>query len=72
MLSLLPHNWDSFIYQFVVGGIIFTIGIVFPIVRGDVKWSRSGDRKTLITILAGVTAFLIFFLAWQIYAIRGG
>ncbi|MBT3182199.1 MAG: hypothetical protein HN337_06815 [Deltaproteobacteria bacterium] len=72
MLLLLPHNWDSFIYQFVVGGIIFALGIIIPLARGDVKWSRPGDRITLITILAGVTAFIIFFIAWQIYAIKGG
>jgi len=71
MLSLL-HNWDSFLYQFSVGGIIFLFGIIFPFIKGDVKWSRPDDRHTILAIFIGIGIFVALFILWQLYAIRGG
>ena len=71
-MLLLAHNWDSFLYQFIVGGIIFAIGIIFPIIKGDVNFSRPRDRATIFYLVTGVVIFLGFFLVWQFYAIDKG
>ena len=71
-MFLMAHNWDSFLYQFIAGGIIFAFGIIFPIIKGDVKFSRPKDKMTIICLISGVCIFLCFFLAWQFFAIKGG
>ena len=68
-MLLLAHNWDSFLYQFLVGGVPFVAGIVIPIVAGDVKWSRPSDRRTLIWLFVGMAVYMALFLSWQLYAI---
>lgn len=71
MLALL-HNWDSFIYQFLAGGVLYAVGLVLPIMAGDVKWSRASDRRTIIWLIAGMVLFLSFFMVWQLFAIKRG
>jgi hypothetical protein len=66
------HNWDSFLYQFLVGGVIFLFGIAAPLAYGDVSLKRKDDRRTVIWISAGTVIFILFTLAWQFYAIKGG
>lgn len=65
------HNWDSFLYQIIVGGVIFAAGIILPFLSGDINLKRKDDRETITWIFAAVGLFLIFLLAWQIYAIKG-
>jgi hypothetical protein len=71
MLLLWAHNWNSFLYQLIVGGMIFAAGIVLPFKAGDVSLKSHDDKETLIWISVGTGLFLAFVLAWQIYAIKG-
>lgn len=71
MLLLWAHNWDSFLYQILVGGTIFAAGIILPIISGDVSFKRRDDRQAIVWIIVGSVLFLTFLLAWQIYAIKG-
>ncbi|HPW45934.1 MAG TPA: hypothetical protein PKU96_06160 [bacterium] len=70
MISM-AHNWDSFLYQFIVGGIVLLAGIVIPIIKKDVKLSNRDDQLTIAAILGGTALFFLFYLAWQFYAIKG-
>lgn len=70
-MLMMAHNWDSFLYQFIVGGIVLFAGIIIPIVKGDVSLSNRNDRITIAAILVGMLFFVTFFILWQFYAIRG-
>lgn len=71
MLLLWAHNWDSFLYQLIVGGMIFAAGIILPFKAHDVSLKSHDDKETLVWIFVGTALFLAFVLAWQIYAIKG-
>ncbi len=65
----LAHNWDSFLYLFLVGGVIFVISIILPIRSGDIVLSRRADRRLVLAILFCAAMYLIVFLLWQLAAI---
>lgn len=71
-MPLSLHNWDSFLYQFIVGGFLFSLGIILPIASGDVRWSRLEDRYTVVAIVLAMLSILTLFTAWQFYAIERG
>ena len=61
-------NWESFIYQYAVGGLIFVVGFVIAWRSGDYSWKNVQDRTTALFLAA---IFLVYFcghLAWQIAA----
>lgn len=60
MISM-AHNWDSFLYQFIVGGIVLLAGIVIPIIKKDVKLSNRDDQLTIAAIL-GAPPFSFSFI----------
>jgi len=62
----------SLLYQFIVGGVFFTIGLVVPWYAGDFSWKRRGDRRLLISMLAACLFYLILQSVWHLYAARGG
>lgn len=65
-------NWDSFIYQYLVGGVIFFSGFVLAWRSGDYSWKSREDRLTTIFLLV---TFLFYFgghLLWQLAAVREG
>ena len=65
----MQHNWDSFLYFFVVGGIFFAFGIWFPVKKGDVSWSRPEDRQAVVMIAVGMILYVGLYLVWQLHAI---
>lgn len=60
-------NLGSFLYQFLVGGAIFLIGIVLPWRAGDYSWERREDRRTISLILLGCLLYLVFQGLWLLY-----
>ena len=58
----------SLLYQFLVGGIFFTFGIVIPWRTKDYSWKRRGDRRLLLSMLAACLFYLILQSAWHLYA----
>lgn len=61
-------RWDSFIYYFVVGGLIFFISLLLSWRGGDHSWKRREDRRCVIYLLAGFAFYLLLYLLWQLYA----
>ena len=61
----------SLLYQFVVGGVFFTVGIAIPWLAGDYSLKKSGDRRLLISMLAACLFYLVLQSAWHLYAAGG-
>lgn len=61
--------WLPFIYQFLVGGIIFAIGIFLAWRSGDLSWKRREDRVTTILLVVMVLAYFVGQLLWQLYGL---
>ena len=68
--------WDmeltSLLYQFIVGGIFFTVGVVIPWRAGDYSWQKRDDRRLLLSMLAACIFYLILQSAWHLYASGAG
>ncbi len=62
----------SLLYQFIVGGIFFTVGLVIPWCAGDFSWKRRGDRRLLLSMLAVCLFYLIVQSVWHLYAAGAG
>jgi Ca2+/Na+ antiporter len=58
----------SFIYHFVVGGIIFFLGIVLSWRTKDYSWQKKEDRRTLFFMVGGFLFYLVFQLLWHFSA----
>jgi len=62
-------TWLPLIYQFLIGGIIFFIGIVIPWRKGDYSWNKREDRLTLVYMILGFFLYLTLQTLWTLYAI---
>jgi len=60
---------SGLLYQFIIGGIIFTIGVVVPFRAGDYSLARREDRRTLGLMVAGVLAYLAATTLWHFLAV---
>lgn len=58
----------SLIYQFVVGGVIFLMGIFLSWRTEDYSWHMKEDRKILFFMVGGFLFYLIFQLLWHFSA----
>ena len=62
-------TWLPLIYQFLIGGIIFFIGIVIPWRQRDYSWNKREDRLTLVYMILGLFLYLTLQTLWTLYAI---
>ena len=62
----------SLLYQFLVGGAFFTLGLVIPWRAGDYSWKKPGDRRLLLPIVAAFFLYLILQSVWHLYAAGAG
>jgi hypothetical protein len=62
----------SLLYQFIVGGVFFTIGLVVPWRAGDFSWKKRRDRRLLLSMLAACLFYLILQSVWHLYAAGAG
>ena len=60
------------LYQFLVGGVFFTIGIVIPWRAGDYSWQRRSDRRLLLAMLAACVFYLVLQVGWHLFALGSG
>jgi len=62
----------SLLYQFIVGGVFFAIGIAVPWRAGDYSLKKRGDRRLLISIVVAALCYLALHSAWHLYAAGSG
>ncbi|MFC2157615.1 hypothetical protein ACFLT9_07260 [Acidobacteriota bacterium] len=62
-------SWLPLLYHFLIGGIIFLIGIVIPWKVKDHSWKRKEDRRTLLYMLGGFAAYLFLTVLWMLYGL---
>lgn len=67
----MPHNWGSMIYFLVAGGVVFLFGLIVPIVKGDIHLYNNVERRSFWKVAQGGLIFVVFYIAWQLYAIYG-
>jgi hypothetical protein len=62
----------SLLYQFLVGGLFFTVGIAVPWFSGDYTVKKRADRRLLFSMLAAAMLYLVLQSAWHLYAAGSG
>jgi len=60
------------LYQFLVGGMFFAVGIAIPWRAGDYSWKKRGDRRLLLSMMVACFFYLILQSAWHLYAAGSG
>ncbi len=56
----------SFVYQFVIGGAIFFLGIFLSWRAKDYSFKKNDDRKILLFMIGGFAFYFIFQLLWHL------
>lgn len=62
-------NLDSLLYQFIVGGLIFFIGIFAALQSKDYSWKNKNDRVLLITMILGFIIYLLLQMIWYLFGL---
>ena len=62
----------SILYQFIVGGVFFAVGIAIPWRAGDYSLKRRADRRLLFSIAFAALCYLAMHSAWHLYAAGSG
>lgn len=57
-------NWPQFAYQYIIGGIIFFVGLLIPILTGGWKFKSAKDTKLLIILLVGLVYYALGHGIW--------
>jgi len=60
-----------FLYQYIIGGIIFLAGFVLAWRSGDYAWNRAHDRTTALVVAGIFTFYFAGHLLWQVLATGG-
>ena len=65
-------NATSLLYQFLVGGLFFSVGIAVPWFSGDYTVKKRADRRLLFSMLVAAMVYLVLQSAWHLYAAGSG
>ncbi len=64
-------SWDSFLYQYIIGGIIFLAGFILAWRSGDFSWKKREDRLTAVFLAILFLAYFAGHGFWQSCALGG-
>ena len=62
----------SLLYQFIVGGVFFAVGIAVPWRAGDYSLKKRADRRLLFSMVGAALCYLALHSAWHLYAAGSG
>jgi ABC-type Fe3+-siderophore transport system permease subunit len=62
-------NLDSLLYQFIVGGLIFFIGIFAALRVKDYSWKNKSDRTLLAAMILGFFIYLLSHIIWYLFGL---
>ena len=60
--------WDSFAYQYIVGGFFFLLAIFLGFRKGVLKLARKTDRITFFILILGFVLYFCFHGFWILWA----
>ena len=59
----------SLVYQFVIGGAIFFLGIILSWRTKDYSWQNKTDRRILLFMIGGFAFYFFSQLLWHLAGI---
>jgi hypothetical protein len=59
----------SLVYQFVVGGAIFFLGLFLSWRTEDYSWRKKPDRRILLFMVGGFVFYLVSQLLWHLVGV---
>jgi hypothetical protein len=62
-------NLLSLVYQFLIGGLIFAVGVFLSWTSSDYSWKKREDRLTLSYMLFGFFLYCVFQTLWHFHAL---
>jgi len=62
-------NLNSFLYLFIVGGVLFFTGIFAALRSQDYSWRNKNDRVLLVTMILGFIIYLLSHIIWYLFAL---
>jgi len=62
-------NLDSLLYQFLIGGLIFFIGIFAALRVRDYSWKNKSDRTLLAAMILGFIVYLLSHILWYLFGL---
>ncbi len=62
--------WTTYIFQYIIGGLFFTFGIVVAVVSGTLKLQPKESKQYLVYLCAGVIGYAILHGLWTYAAIQ--
>jgi hypothetical protein len=69
MTSFLSTPLGIFIFQYLVLGLIFLIGLIYTIRQGDVGWARGEKRRNLVMLVGGFALYAAIHGFFQFVAV---
>ncbi|MCK5072480.1 MAG: hypothetical protein KAQ98_03580 [Bacteriovoracaceae bacterium] len=66
------QHWYSFIYLYLVGGILFGLALFLGVKKGVLRLKLKHDRAVFFCILGAYVFYFLFQGIWNIWAISGG
>ena len=58
---------DSFLYQYLVGGLLFALGICCGVRTGVFSWQDEQGRRRLLLMLLGMLLFIVLQGAFLLF-----
>jgi hypothetical protein len=59
----------SLVYQFIIGGAIFFLGIILSWRTKDYSWQTKHDRRILLLMIGGFVFYFISQLLWHLVGV---
>ena len=58
---------DSYLYQYLVGGVVFALGIYCGVRTGAFSWQDEQGRRRLLLMLLGMLLFIVLQGAFLLF-----
>lgn len=56
--------WLPFVYQYVVGGLLFSASLILLVRTGALRLNLAADRRLLIALISGLLTFMSVHAIW--------
>jgi hypothetical protein len=64
--------WITWLYHYGIGGTVFVASVILLISSGALRLDRTWDRRLLMSLSAGLLAFMALHGVWIALVIAGG